>query len=941
MAIYHLSGSIISRSQGRSAVACSAYRAGELLRDERYQKTQDYSKRKDVAYNKILTPEKAPSWMQNREKLWNTVEAGETRKDAQLAREFNFSLPKELSLQQNIALTENFIQKAFVNRGMVADIAIHNDTKDDGIYSHAHVMLTMRQVTADGFGSKVRDWNSKELLLEWRELWADYCNHRLALNGHDLTVDHRTLEAQNIPLEPQHRIGANDAKEHMVRLLDHQRIARENGERLLQEPQIALKALTQQQSTFTHQDLARFVNRHTVDAEQFSLAYELVKSQENIVTLGLDLNNRERFSTIEMVNLESNMLNQASVLATKEEPRVPRAARLHVRDTYNLTSEQREAFDYLLDSGQLKCIVGYAGTGKSYMLGAAREVWELEGYRVQGVTLSGIAAESLEVGSGIASRTFASRAYYWDKGEERLTNRDVLVLDEAGMLGSRAMARIIDEVSRADAKLVLVGDPQQLQAIEAGAAFRVIIEAVNYQELTEIFRQKETWQKNATRDLAVGDVQKALDAYSQHTHTHVAQTTMLAKAQMVNLWNDVRLQNPSITQIMLAYTKVDVQDLNNQARELRKNHAELGTDTNFQTIRGERAFAEHDRVYFLKNDRDMGVMNGSLGTIEAVYGEALKVRLDARDDDLGKTVMVDFALYNHLDHGYASTIHKAQGITVDRSYLLASRYLDAHASYVGMTRHRESTDLFYSKEDFPNYSDLVNSLSRDRAKDVSLDYLNDLKVTREIQLSETPLLQVPLVKTAFPFNRQYSNLDGFKKADVNVFEQFKVELEQKFGHQAQANDLHRTQLHKEKELEQRFASEQLQFIKTQNRHSEKFLCEHNPQKTYKIIDGAETIKGIVGKEISLPDGRRMIEVLKDNQDPCIHLVEHDRQLIKERDRYVELKTNSQGSMVDFKDLKTMLKEIKMHKREPDINLERQQRALELARDRDLSRGFER
>ena len=763
----------------------------------------------------------------------------------------------------------------------------------------------------------------------------------MALNGHDLTIDHRTLEAQNIPLEPQHRVGANDAKERMVRLLDHQRIARENGERLLQEPQIALKALIQQQSTFTHNDLARFVNRHTVDAAQFSQVYELVKSQENIVTLGLDLNNRERFSTIEMVTLETKMLNQASVLATKQEPRVPYAARLHARDTHNLTSEQAEAFNYLLDSGKLKCIVGYAGTGKSYMLGAAREVWEMEGYRVHGVTLSGIAAESLEAGSGITSRSFASRAYYWDKGEEHLTNRDVLVLDEAGMLGSRAMARIIDQVSRADAKLVLVGDPQQLQAIEAGAAFRAIIEAVNYQELTEIFRQKADWQKEATRDLAVGAVQKALDAYSQHTHIHVAQTTMLAKAQMVNLWNDVRLQNPSITQIMLAYTKVDVQDLNNQARELRKDHGELGTEAAFQTFRGERTFAERDRVYFLKNDRDMGVMNGSLGTVEAVYGEALKVRLDQRDDDLGKTVMVDFALYNHLDHGYAATIHKAQGVTVDRSYLLASKYLDAHASYVGMTRHRESADLFYSKEEFPNYIDLVNSLSRDRAKDVSLDYLNDFKINREIQLLETPLLQVPLVKTAFPFSRQYSNLDLFKKTELGIFEQFKAELEQKFGHQARANDLHLTQLHKEKELEQRFASEQLQFIKNQNRHSEKFLCEHNSQKTYKIIDGAETIKGIVGKEISLPDGRRMIEILKDKQDPCIYLVEHDRQLIKERDRYVELKTNSQGSMVDFKDLKTMLKEIKTHQREPDINLERQQRALELARDRDLSRGFER
>jgi hypothetical protein len=199
---------------------------------------------------------------------------------------------------------------------------------------------------------------------------------------------------------------------------------------------------------------------------------------------------------------------------------------------------------------------------------------------------------------------------------------------------------------------------------------------------------------------------------------------------------------------------------------------------------------------------------------------------------------------------------------------------------------------------------------------------------------------VPLVKAVFPFNKQYSNLDGFKEANaLDVFGQFKAELEQKFGHVERANDLNRKQLLKEKETEQRFANEQLQFIKAQNRLGEKFLNEHNPQKTYKVIEGSETIMGIVGKELSLPDGRRMIEILKDKKDPCINLVEYDQCLIKERDRYVELKTDHQGFMVDLKDTKTMLKEIAMKQRAPDINLERQQK--ELARERDLSRGIER
>jgi ATP-dependent exoDNAse (exonuclease V) alpha subunit len=305
--------------------------------------------------------------------------------------------------------------------------------------------------------------------------------------------------------------------------------------------------------------------------------------------------------------------------------------------------------------------------------------------------------------------------------------------------------------------------------------------------------------------------------------------------------------------------------------------------------------------------------------------------------------MVDFALYNHLDHGYAATIHKAQGVTVDRSYLLGSKYLDAHASYVGMTRHRESVDLFYSQEEFPNYIDLVKSLSRERAKDVSLDYLGDFKVNQDIQSSlSKQLLQVPLVKAVFPFNKQYSNLAEFKESNtVGVFEQFKAELEQKFGHIERANDLNQEKLLKEKELEQSFAREQLQFIKNQNRLSEKILNEHNPQKTYKVIDRQETIMGLVGKELNLSDGRRMIEILKHKNDPCINLVEHNQHLIKEQNRYVELKTDHQGSMVDLKDTETLLKEIETHQRAPNNYLEWHVEFSRDPRDQDLSRGFDR
>jgi hypothetical protein len=217
----------------------------------------------------------------------------------------------------------------------------------------------------------------------------------------------------------------------------------------------------------------------------------------------------------------------------------------------------------------------------------------------------------------------------------------------------------------------------------------------------------------------------------EHDHVHAFQTKAVAKAALVEAWNEGRLANPSDTQIMLAYNREDVFELNQLARGLRHLQGELGgpekQETLFQTERGERAFAIQDRVYFLKNDRSLGVMNGTLGTIEAIREGMLTIRLDSHHtaselDDEAKRVSLTMERYAYLDHGYAATIHKAQGVTVDRSYVLGSQYLDAHSTYVAMSRHRECVDLFYGKETFLTRADLIKILGRDRAKDVSLDY---------------------------------------------------------------------------------------------------------------------------------------------------------------------------------------------------------------------------
>jgi hypothetical protein len=216
MAQFRLSSQIIGRSAGRSAVAAAAYRAGASFADERTGQLHDYSRRRGVIHAEILAPENTPAWMLDRSRLWNAVELAEKRKDAQLAREIQLSLPHELTAEQRRDLVRRFADEQFVRKGMIADIALHSPGKEgDDRNHHAHIMLTMRELAGDGFGKKARDWNTPDVLQGWREAWAQEQNRTLEAHGHAARVDHRSLEAQGIDREPTQHLGqaANDMEQ--------------------------------------------------------------------------------------------------------------------------------------------------------------------------------------------------------------------------------------------------------------------------------------------------------------------------------------------------------------------------------------------------------------------------------------------------------------------------------------------------------------------------------------------------------------------------------------------------------------------------------------------------------------------------------------------------------------------------------------------------------
>jgi Ti-type conjugative transfer relaxase TraA len=733
MAIYHLHVKVIGRNSGSSAVASAAYRSGSRLRDERLDRSHDFSAKRGVVHSEVMLPENAPEALGDRERLWNDVEAFEIRKDAQLAREVEFALPREMTQAQGIELARDFAQAEFVDQGMIADLNVHWDIGEDGMPKpHAHVMLTMRAVDEKGFGQKVREWNRTEIVKRWRERWAELANERLAELDIDARIDHRSLEAQGLALEPQSQIGAL-AKRIEVRGIEgegleadraemHREIARGNGERIIADPSLGLDAITQQQSTFTQRDMAKFAHRHSDGIDQFNAVIGAMRGAPGLVVLGKDARGEDRFTTRAMIESEQRLHRAAKLMAKRERHEVRDADReaalaLAERRGLVLSGEQADALAHITDGRYLGIVVGYAGTGKSTMLGVAREAWEAAGYEVRGAALSGIAAENLESGSGIASRTIASMEHGWGQGRDLLRSRDVLVIDEAGMVGTRQLERVLSRAAEAGAKVVLVGDPQQLQAIEAGAAFRSIHERHGGAEIGEVRRQREDWQRDATRGLANGRTGESIRAYDAHGMVHEAATRDEARNDLIDGWDRDRQSAPERSRIILTHTNDEVRALNEVARKRMRVAGDLGNEVRLTVERGERSFASGDRVMFLQNERGLGVKNGTLGTVAQVSVQSMTVQTDD-----GRSVRFDLKDYNRIDHGYAATIHKAQGMTVDRTHVLATPGMDAHSSYVALSRHRDGMELHYGRDDFANPDRLTRTLSRERAKDMASDY---------------------------------------------------------------------------------------------------------------------------------------------------------------------------------------------------------------------------
>ena len=353
----------------------------------------------------------------------------------------------------------------------------------------------------------------------------------------------------------------------------------------------------------------------------------------------------------------------------------------------SLADEQREMVRRLALSGNsVDIVVGRPGSGKTFALDAVRAAYEASEYRVLGTALAARAAKELEAGSGIPSRTAASLQSALASGLLQLDSRSVVVIDEAGMVGTRMLAALVAEANSAGAKVIAVGDPKQLPEIQAGGLFRALASRLGEHELTGNRRQRDPVERIVLADLRAGRVDAAVGRLVERGHVTVSDNADLVRDAMVTHWLQATVDGRDA--VMLGLRRDDVDDLNDRARHALIRDGRLGPEV---LAVDDVRFAVGDRVLAHRNRYDLGLLNGDTGVVRGATKGRLLVDIDG-----GRSVEVpvDYLSAGHLGHAYARTIHKAQGMTCDEALLLGSEELFAEAGYTGLSRGRLRNHLY-------------------------------------------------------------------------------------------------------------------------------------------------------------------------------------------------------------------------------------------------------
>ena len=757
MAIQFARARYISRNSGGSAVRSAAYNGREAIKAERTGELFYFKHRDAPEHHEVMLPHGAAERFAEANVLWNVVEAAEKRKDAQVAREMVVALPANagVTTEDRIEMVRSFAEAHFVSKGLAVQLDVHAphgaEAESERANWHAHLLITTRRLEGDEFSAKkardldpeVRSAGGRARVADgaaWGALWSEHQDQYFREHGLDARVDPTATHAQE-------HIGPVRMRRTGAEIVERAEAIREANQEAARDPAQVLAALTRNNATFTERELDRHLTKQlgqegTDAAGEIAGVRAAVLKSADLVLLydretGVSVG---RFTTRQVREEERSALSAAETLAEAQSGAVSGRSAQAAETARSMRPDQQAAFAYATGAGKLKVIVGRAGTGKSYTLGAIADAHERDGKRVVGLAPTNAVAQDM-AGEGFKEASTAHSALFKLKNGRTSWDRNtVVVVDEAAMLDTRITGELLSAARQAGAKVVLAGDDRQLTSIERGGLFTEMRKRHGAAEIIEVTRQKVDWQRQAARDLAEGRFADAVGAFDRAGAITWTDKQEQARSALVAAWTWDGEERPRQSRFVFAYTNKDVDALNAELRQIRRERGELtGADVRLETKHGAASFAVGDRVQFTDTDKKLRIYNGNVGTITGLNARTgqLTARMDAAGN-AGREVTFSPGEFEGFRHGYAGTIYKGQGKTLDRTYLYHTEHWRSAASYVALTRQRESAQVFVARETARDAGQLARQMGRGEVRAASVAWAAADELPRARQERERP-----------------------------------------------------------------------------------------------------------------------------------------------------------------------------------------------------------
>ena len=488
------------------------------------------------------------------------------------------------------------------------------------------------------------------------------------------------------------------------------------------DTQQALDTLTETNATFrkqdVHQHLAVQAQLTGDDINSISLHAANCFNSEQVIELGIDHKQNEIFTTKDILEAEHQMIKLATELSQQhhndpDSTIIQQAlADKQAQSGHALSDEQVEALMQACNDKQLAILQGSAGVGKSFLMAVLYLANKASGQRVLGAAIPKKAADNLQTEAGITSMTLARILTQAEQGRQPLANIDVLVIDEAGLIGTKQMQAILQLAFEQKTKVVLVGDDKQLSSIEHSGVLKYLSrpDIIGTSRIETIRRQRSPSARQVVMDLRDGKAQEALKVINEHKLVTFASSHEAATTKLVSAWQAYTDKHPDKAPVVLAQRWSEVEVLSKQLRQIYQDRKQVGHENvTFDCTVSNKAmslpFSSGERVRFAKNDYALNVSNGTLGTLKQLRQVNQHWQFIVALDD-GREVTVNTEHYQDehgrlpLVHAYAMTVYSSQGITVDaNTYVLYNANMDRANSYVAGSRHKDNCHWFVNSKE--------------------------------------------------------------------------------------------------------------------------------------------------------------------------------------------------------------------------------------------------